>query len=91
MPSARKADTGNLGLKVLVTQSGGEIFGPDNDLAGQIDRCIADANAFYSISFNPPTAEHADEYHDLKVEVLHPGMTTRTTTGYYNQPQQKVP
>jgi len=84
--SAREADTGNLALKVLVTQTGGRILGPDNDLAGQIDRCVADANVFYRISFNPPTAEHADEYHDLKVQVGQPGLTARTNTAYYNQP-----
>jgi VWFA-related protein len=84
--SARQADSGNLALKVLVTQSGGQILGPDNDLAEQIDRCVADANSFYRISFNPSPAEHANEYHDLKVIVDKPGFTIRTNTGYYNQP-----
>jgi VWFA-related protein len=82
----RQADTGNLALKVLATQSGGRILGPDNDLAGQIDSCIAEANAFYTLSFNPPPANHADEYHDLKVLLAKPGLTARTNTGYYNQP-----
>ena len=87
VPSPRKADTGNLALKVLALQSGGRILGPDNNLAAQIDNCIADANAFYALSFNPRHAEHADEYHDLKVTVAPPGLTVRTTSGYYNQPQ----
>jgi len=84
--SPLKADTGNLALKVLVTQSGGLILGPDNNLALQIDRCIADAGAFYAISFNPPRAKHADEYHALKVQVSQPGVVVRTDTGYYNEP-----
>jgi VWFA-related protein len=84
--SPRQADTGNLALKVLVTQSGGRILGPDNDLAAQIDSCIADANAFYTLSFDPPPAAHPDEYHDLKVQLYKPGLTARTNTGYYNQP-----
>jgi VWFA-related protein len=84
--SARQADAGNLALKVLVTESGGEIMGPDNDLTGQIDRCVAGANVFYRLSFNPPSAEHADEYHDLKLLVDKPGLTVRTNTGYYNEP-----
>lgn len=81
----RQADAGNLALKVLVTQTGGLILGPDNDLAGQISRCIDDANAFYRISFNPPRAETPDEYHELRVQVNKPGVTVRTNTGYYNQ------
>jgi VWFA-related protein len=84
--SPRQADTGNLALKVLVTQSGGRILGPDNDLAAQIDSCIAEANAFYTLSFDPPPAAHPDEYHDLKVQLYKPGLTARTSTGYYNQP-----
>ena len=80
------AVSGNLGLKVLVTQTGGKIMGPSNDLVSQIDACLEDANAFYRISFDPVVAEQADEYHDLKVMVNKPGTTARTMTGYYNQP-----
>jgi len=84
--SPRQADTGNLALKVLVLQSGGRILGPDNNVAEQIESCIADANAFYTVSFNPPHADRTDEYRDLKVTVSQPGLTVRTSTGYYNQP-----
>jgi VWFA-related protein len=80
------AESGNLGLKVLVTQTGGKMMGPNNDLVTQINECIEGANAFYRISFDPLPAEHADEYHDLKVQVDKPGVTIRTTTGYYNEP-----
>jgi hypothetical protein len=90
VPSARKADTGNLALKVLAIQSGGRILGPDNHLAEEIDSCIADANAFYTISFNPSPAEHSDEYHDLKVVVDNPAASVRTNSGYYNQPQSET-
>lgn len=82
----RDADFGNLALKVLVTQTGGRILGPDNDLVTQINRCVEDASAFYRISFDPPAAEHPDEYHDLKVVVNKPGVTVRTSSGYYNEP-----
>jgi VWFA-related protein len=82
----RDADFGNLALKVLVTQTAGRILGPDNDLVRQINRCVEDANAFYRISFDPPAAEHPDEYHDLKVVVNKPGVTVRSNSGYYNEP-----
>ncbi|MGA8088311.1 MAG: VWA domain-containing protein [Terracidiphilus sp.] len=83
--SARESDPGDLSLKVLATQTGGKILGPDNDIVSQINKCIVDANDFYRISFDPPAAEHADEYHDLKVVVAKPGVTVRTNTGYYNE------
>ncbi|MGA7106291.1 MAG: VWA domain-containing protein [Terracidiphilus sp.] len=83
--SAKQADSGNLALKVLVTQSGGLILGPGNDLAAQIDRCVADANGFYRISFDPAHAAVAHEYHDLKVVVNKPDLVVRTNSGYYSE------
>jgi hypothetical protein len=53
---------------------------PDNDLVGQINRCVSDANVFYRISFDPAHAEHADEYHALKLLVGKPGLTVRKNT-----------
>jgi VWFA-related protein len=84
--SARKLDTGNLALQVLAVQSGGRVLVPSNDIAGQINRCIADANTFYTLSFSPGPAQHTDEYHALKLLVDKPGVTIRTNAGYYNQP-----
>jgi VWFA-related protein len=84
--SPNRADSGDLSLKVLAIQSGGLVLGPDNDLVGQINRCIAGADAFYRISFDPPRAERADEYHDLMLEIDRPGLTARTSSGYYNEP-----
>ena len=84
--TAEKADSANLALKVLAVQSGGRAMVPDNDLKAQIDRCIDDAAAFYTISFDPPRADRANEYHDLKIEVDKPGLMALTKTGYYDQP-----
>jgi VWFA-related protein len=81
-----KADLSYLNLKVLAVESGGRVTGPDNDLTAQISQCVQDATAYYTISFDPPHADRADEYHDLKVLVDKPGLTARTNTGYYNQP-----
>jgi VWFA-related protein len=84
--TADKANPSDLNLKVIATQSGGLVIPPDNDLASQIAKCAQDASAYYTLSFDPPRADKANEYHDLKVEIDQPGLTARTTTGYYNQP-----
>ena len=84
--SAAKSDPDNLALKVLAVQSGGRVLGPNNNLADQIDHCVDDAAAFYTISYASPRADHANEYHDLKVVIGKPGLTARTNTGFYNQP-----
>jgi len=59
---------------------------PDFDLVNQIKSCVAEANDFYALSFNPADTENADEYHELKVEVSAPGLSVLTNTGYYDQP-----
>lgn len=82
----RKADSGNLALQVLVTQTGGRVLDSSNDIAGQIKSCISDIGAYYTLTFAPPPAARANEYHDLKVEVTRPGLIARTSTGYYSQP-----
>ena len=81
-----KMNLPNLGLKVFAVETGGRVVGPDNDMAAQIDRCVQDAGAYYTLSFDPSRADHANEYRDLKVLVDNPALTARTTTGYYNQP-----
>jgi hypothetical protein len=84
---AKQVDPTDLTLRVMAAQSGGRVLGPDNDLVAQINHSVADVTAFYTISFDPPRADLPDEYHDLKVQIGKPGLTARTNTGYYNQPQ----
>jgi hypothetical protein len=75
-----------LSVKVLAIQSGGRVLGLDNGLKSQIDICVQDAAAFYTLSFDPPHAGKPNEYHDLKVQIDKPGLTAHTSTGYYNEP-----
>ena len=84
--NAKQADAGNLSLQVLAEQSGGRAVGPTGDIYGGIVRCIADANAYYELSFNSAPADRVDVYHALEVTVDKPGLTARTNTGYYAQP-----
>ncbi len=81
-----QAQAPNLGLKVLAVQSGGLALAPSNNLAAAIDTCIQDAGTYYSLSFEAPPAGGPNEYHELKVRVDQPGLTARTNTGYYDQP-----
>jgi VWFA-related protein len=84
--SAKKTENGNLGLQVLAIQSGGQVLTGTNDVASSIVSCMADAKAFYTISFDSPLADHPNEYHSLQLKIDKPGLTARTRTGYYAQP-----
>jgi VWFA-related protein len=81
-----KVQNGNLALQVLAAQSGGRVMNANNDVTKEIAECLKDANAFYTLSFDSPPADHPDEYHTLEVKVDKPGVKARTRTGYYAQP-----
>ena len=82
----KHADYGDLFLEVLATQTGGQVLFANNYIASMIDQCIADAKAYYVLTFNPPPASHPNEYHSLEVQVDKPGLRARTRTGYYAEP-----
>jgi hypothetical protein len=84
--SVQEASVKNLDRRILAVQSGGRVLGPGNDLVSQIDSCVQEASAFYTLSFDPSRADHPGEYHSLDVQVGAPGLTARTNTGYYDQP-----
>ena len=86
MKKARQVQIGNLALQVLAAQSGGRVLNSDNDVAGEIATCVADANAFYVLSFDGLPGDGPNEYHALEIKIDKPGLTARTRSGYYAQP-----
>jgi VWFA-related protein len=84
--SVNKADNGDLLLQVLAFQSGGLVFSGGNDIGNLIDRCVADANGYYMLTFDSPPASYPNEYHGIEVLVHKQGIKIRTRTGYYAQP-----
>jgi VWFA-related protein len=89
--SSTKVDNGDLALQVLAVQSGGRVLNSSNDVSSLIATCLADAKAYYSISFEAPSADHLNEYHALAIKVDKPGLITRTRAGYYAQPYTDRP
>jgi VWFA-related protein len=82
----REAQLGNLALEVIATQSGGLALNSSNDVAGELQKCVADLGTYYEISLNPPTGEKPSVYHHLEIKVDKPGLIARTRQGYYSQP-----
>jgi VWFA-related protein len=81
----KKASLMNLNTKVLAVQSGGRVLDQSYDLVSEMESCVREASVFYTLSFDPSPADHPEEYHELKVQINKPGLTTRTNTGYYDQ------
>jgi hypothetical protein len=84
--SATEARPANMALNVLAAQSGGGVLDGSTGLADPIIHCVENANAFSTISFDPPRTDKPDEYRKLKVQVDKPGLEARTNSGYYDQP-----
>jgi VWFA-related protein len=78
----------NLSLQVLAAQSGGLVLNGNNDIAGLLQRCVADTGNYYELSFAPSPAEPAKAYHQIEVKMTDPGLTARTRHGYYAQTQE---
>jgi len=77
---------GDLALQVIATQSGGLALNAGIDIAAQLQKCIADAGAYYEISFDPTTTAQPNEYHQLEIRIAKPGLTARARQGYYSRP-----
>lgn len=84
--NARQANSGNLALQVLAIQSGGRVLNSSNDLTSELNSCVADASAYYVMSFDSVPADHANEYHALTVKIDKSGLKARTNAAYYAQP-----
>ncbi len=84
--SAQDARPAHLGRKILAIDSGGSVLDERFDLVTEIKRCVAEADAYYSIWFDPSRAEHQDAFHSLAVRLDKPGLEARTSTGYYDEP-----
>lgn len=89
VPSARQAESGDLAVPVFAIQSGGRVLDMAEDLVNKLNSCVAEAKSYYTIGFDPPGADHVDEYHGLELKVDKPQMKARTITGYYAEPLPK--
>ena len=81
-----QAVPGDLGAQVLAVQSGGLFLGSNNDTEVLVEQAVDDASARYEITYDPPPAEKANEYHHVEVRLAEPRMVARTLQGYYAQP-----
>jgi VWFA-related protein len=83
---AKQAGSGNLALQVMAAQSGGRVLNGSNDLTSELNSCVADASAYYEMSFESSPADRSNEYHSLTVKIDKPGLKARTNAAYYAQP-----
>jgi VWFA-related protein len=81
-----QVELGNLALQVFAVQSGGLVFNSTNDIVGALQKCVADSESFYTLSFESAAAKKQDEYHRIELQLAKPGLIARTRQVYYAQP-----
>jgi VWFA-related protein len=81
------AQLGNISVQVLAVHSGGLAIESNSDVAGNIKRCLADAQSWYQIGFDPIPADAPNEYHHIEVKVNRPDLTVRASDEYYANPK----
>lgn len=84
--SDKNVSFGNLALQVVATQTGGGVLTAHDNLAGLIQQHVDQADASYTLTFDPPATRALDEYHTLKIELDQPGLSAATSTAYYDEP-----
>ncbi|WP_353064949.1 VWA domain-containing protein [Tunturibacter psychrotolerans] len=86
LATPKNAQAGNLSLQVLARQSGGQALNSSNDITELVNRCVADADAFYTVTIDPVPSDRPNELHTVDVKVETPGLTARTRSVFYGQP-----
>ena len=81
-----QTDLADLSLQVLALQSGGLAMQGSTDVAGDLQKCLADGESWYEITFDAAVADQRNQYHHVQVLVDKPGLMARTRDGYYSQP-----
>lgn len=81
------AEYPDMALQVLAEHSGGRTLTQGHDVLGEIQMAMRDAGTYYEMSFEEPTADSPNEYHQIQVKVDRPDVTTRTSSMYYANAQ----
>jgi VWFA-related protein len=79
----KSIEAGHLALQVIAMQSGGLVLNINNDIVGELNRCIGDADVYYTLTLDMASGDKPDIFHAIDVKVDVPKVTARTRRGYY--------
>ncbi|MGA7884588.1 MAG: VWA domain-containing protein [Acidobacteriaceae bacterium] len=82
----QEAKPADLALQVLAAQSGGRMVWGSNNVAEELDACLEDARAWYTVTVPVPSDAALNSWQGVEVNVDRPGAKVRTQNGYYAVP-----
>jgi hypothetical protein len=88
---AGQAFDSQAGLVMLAQQTGGLFYQNNNDILGQTESAVNDADGYYLIAYHPPADTFDDKtgqpkFRNVKVRVKTAGLTVRSRSGFLNHP-----
>jgi VWFA-related protein len=83
VPKPGDVQFADLSIQVLSVHSGGLTIEGNSDVNGMIQRCLADAQSWYEITYDPPPAERVNDYHHVEIKLSQRNLVARTSDGYY--------
>lgn len=87
MSHSSQAAFGDIVLKMLAKQTGGQTFYGRNDVDQEIATSIADSSTYYTLSYAPDNHDFHGEFRKIAVDIAgRPGLQVRTRDGYYANP-----
>jgi VWFA-related protein len=81
------AEYPDVALQVVAEHSGGRAIPSGHDVQAEINTALRDAGPYYQITFESPSPDHPNEFHELSVHIAKPDLTARTNSFYYANPQ----
>jgi VWFA-related protein len=83
MPAQSSAPIGIDTMQQLADETGGRAFVNTNDLTGAIRDAVEDSAVTYTLGFYIDSSSLDGKFHELKVQVHHPGLSLRYPKGYF--------
>jgi VWFA-related protein len=84
MSHDNQAAFGDIVLKTLAKQTGGQTFYGSNNVDREVATSIADSNTYYTLSYAPANHDFHGEFRRIKVDIAgRPNLQVRTRDGYY--------
>ena len=80
--------SGVLNFDTFAPATGGHLYFGSNDIQGQINQAVNNAQNFYTLSYSPSNrTDGAAQFRDIRVVMRDPNLTATTRTGYFAEPE----
>ena len=86
-----EAIAGVLNFDTFAPATGGHLYFGNNDIQGQINQAVNNAQNFYTLSYSPSNhSDDATQFRNIRIVMRDPNLTATTRTGYFSDAKADV-